>query len=330
MREAEEYVRSHIWALEDAVANSLRELYLQAYNDLARALTLEFLHSAQGETWKATDPGFRARTEALLRQINAEMETLTRQAGAMTLDASIRAWGAGYYGRAWALEMGLRGGAVVMMPLLPAEAIRAAILSPYLGNTFLDRFANARDEFVYLIRRSIVESQIRGEGIYAATMRLRRWLGLTGNIPRSMRARMEMIARTEILRASNQGAMSIYENNRDLLKGWEWLSTKDERTCVTCAALDGQGFPFDFPQLPPPGGSHPMCRCTPIPILLDSELERAIAGPREIYRDWAARRGISIHLDGGVLRFRGAPAPKSPSAGAKQSAPNLYASWKGA
>lgn len=315
IRDAENYVRSHIWALEDAAINTLGDAYAAAYREMVGELTTTWLRYQTGETWSASDAAFRMRTESLLQQITVDVAQLTDRITADTFDAVLRGYAGGYYGRAWQLDMGLRGAGVSEIPLLPVEAIRAAVLSPYQGSTFLDRFADARTEFEQVIRRSVVDSQIRGESIYQAQVRLAQALGVQGD--GGYFARIETIARTEILRASNLGALAIYEANSDVLQGWEWLATNDERTCPICGGLDGKVFKLDGKQSPPPTGSHPRCRCTPTPKLIDSVLEQKIVGPRETYREWAQRRGIGGLQDGGAMRFTGKPAPKSTTLAAK-------------
>ncbi len=69
--------------------------------------------------------------------------------------------------------------------------------------------------------------------------------------------RMEMIARTEVLRAHNMGRLKFHE--RVGVQKLEWMAMNDERTCPVCGPLDGKIFPIDkFPQQP----AHPHCRCT--------------------------------------------------------------------
>jgi len=71
--------------------------------------------------------------------------------------------------------------------------------------------------------------------------------------------RMEMIARTEVLRAHNMGRLKFHE--RVGIQKLEWLAMEDERMCPVCGGLDGKTFPIDkFPQQP----AHPHCRCTNI------------------------------------------------------------------
>lgn len=325
IQEAEAFVRSHIFALEDAAINTLGDLYLDAYREMAQALSAIAAQYGAGEVWSASDVLFRQRTESLMQAIAADVARLTDVSAAQMMDATVRGYLAGYYGSGWTVDMGLRNGLnAASLPMLPVEAVRAAILEPYLGSTFLDRFLNARDEFILTIRRSIVESQIRGESIYQATRRLAQAMGIEGGDVASLLNRIETIARTEILRASNEGALTIYEANQDVLRGWEWKATLDERTCPICGALDGQVFAFGSQQSVPPSGSHPRCRCTAMPVLINSALEAKIVGPRKTYRDWAQERGVGIAQSGGALYFTGKRPPKSETAAVAKAAPNLY------
>ncbi|HUT54386.1 MAG TPA: minor capsid protein [bacterium] len=71
--------------------------------------------------------------------------------------------------------------------------------------------------------------------------------------------RMELIARTEVLRAHNQGRIKFHKHVG--VKKLEWMTMDDERVCPVCGPLDGKVFLIDrFPQQP----AHPNCRCTNI------------------------------------------------------------------
>ena len=73
---------------------------------------------------------------------------------------------------------------------------------------------------------------------------------------RTAQTRVEVITRTETLRAHGQGRRKFYD-----LVGVRmvvWVTAGDERTCPECGPLDGQDFPIDkIPPLP----RHPLCRC---------------------------------------------------------------------
>ncbi len=292
------YVATRIWKLEDGTAGRVRAEVAVVYGRLQAEL-INIFSAQQLDKWDASDPLFRQRTDALMADVYKEVKELTDTITTQALDGAIASYQASYYGAAWTLAAAARASVTNPPSLIPIEAIRQAILSPYQGNTFLDRFAQARDEFVMRIRRSIVESQIKGESIAQATRRLRDALGMTPGEATGYANRVEMIARTEILRSSNNAALEYYKANQDVLSRWEWKATNDERTCPICGALDGRTFTFDSSQEQPPG--HPNCRCAALPVLADASIESAIVGPRRTYQDWARQNGITQYADGGIL-----------------------------
>lgn len=85
---------------------------------------------------------------------------------------------------------------------------------------------------------------------------------------RKMRERAEMIARTEIMGASNAGQVEAWRQAREvgavdpeLVK--EWITTPDDRLCPECEPMDGQQAAVDVAfsggVMNPP--LHPSCRC---------------------------------------------------------------------
>lgn len=85
-------------------------------------------------------------------------------------------------------------------------------------------------------------------------------------------ARAETIARTETMKASNEGQSQAWGQavQKGLLVGdekKEWITTPDDRLCPICEPLDGQQVGLDEPfdvdgdqvDAPP---AHPNCRCT--------------------------------------------------------------------
>jgi len=314
LRTAESWVRRRIYGLEKEQARALYELYLKSYREVAGTLTM-----AYGDDGK---PVF-ARRAILLEQMEREINALIAQAEAHIDTALIDAYEQGYAGRAWVLDQATNPNIPIRFrPVLPAQAIRSLLLQPmmgrdrrYMGQDWHTELGFAREEFVLRTKRSLTASMVQGEGIGAAMRRLRdeygiqtdRRKGFTRNFYQTT-----MIARTEILRASNLGALAVYEENADILSGWEWTATKDERTCPICGAMDGKRFKFNDPQLQPPSGSHPGCRCTIVPVLKDERLMNEVAGIRETYSEWAARNGMIT--DGGLDEQRGA-APTSTGAG---------------
>lgn len=80
--------------------------------------------------------------------------------------------------------------------------------------------------------------------------------------------RLNTIARTEVLRASNAGRLEAYKKSR-VVSGKEWLTAEDDRTCPICSSLDGErrklDDSFSIGVMAPP--AHPNCRCTITPLL---------------------------------------------------------------
>lgn len=300
IRASEEWVRTRIYGLEDAELRWLRDQYVAAYKEIVSLLP--GVYDADGNP-------LPARRTALLRAVQVEIDALMNTLAQEFDPAFDAAFLQGYYGRAWALDMMTNPEVgVTLRPFIPTEAIRSVLLQDFMGGTEWVSFERA--EFLARMKRSLAQSLIQGEGMTKAQVRLLREMGIkpgqtkdfTGSMWRSL-----LVVRTEIMRASNLGALAIYEQNKDILNGWEWVAARDERVCRICGALDGQTFEFGDYQQPPPSGSHIGCRCTVVPVLINSELSDAITGgPREDYCTWAARTGIVN--DANLCRQRGADA----------------------
>lgn len=113
------------------------------------------------------------------------------------------------------------------------------------------------------------------------------------------------IARTEQLRAYRTGSSLTYQQARDSLRGWVWLSAADSRTCAVCWALHGSLHSVDEPM-----GSHPNCRCVPVPQTLpwsrwgvDGELEPRRPDPGPVLFDRLPRAEQRRVLGPGGLRL---------------------------
>lgn len=88
--------------------------------------------------------------------------------------------------------------------------------------------------------------------------------------------RMEMIARTEVLRAHNQGRIKFYGEVG--VRKLEWMTVQDERMCPVCGALDGRVFDTgSFPSQP----AHPNCRCSSLPVITSIQSPESLACLKE-------------------------------------------------
>lgn len=100
------------------------------------------------------------------------------------------------------------------------------------------------------------------------------------------RTKAETIARTEIISAFRNGNLERYAQ-ADVVKGWQWSATLDDRTCPICIALDGRIFDKSVPF-----ATHPSCRCSPTPVTKDwDEMGLGYLGIAPIQRPFISLRG---------------------------------------
>ena len=101
------------------------------------------------------------------------------------------------------------------------------------------------------------------------------------------KTRAEMIARTEIIRAFNEGAWQRYKAAG--FKRWKWLTAADERVCAICGPKDGRVYP-EGAQRPP---AHPRCRCTILPATEKPTISIEKGGDEEV-KQFLARDGFRL------------------------------------
>lgn len=82
----------------------------------------------------------------------------------------------------------------------------------------------------------------------------------------------EALVRTSVQVVANEARLQTYENNDDIVKGIEWVSTLDARTSSTCRALDGlmwdnERKPIGHSKKFVGVTAHWNCRSTQVPVL---------------------------------------------------------------
>jgi SPP1 gp7 family putative phage head morphogenesis protein len=153
----------------------------------------------------------------------------------------------------------------------PTDALAAQLLDRVAGDAFDAIVARAEQQIVSAMRpvsaqqsRTIADELVRGitvgDNPRAAARRMlqRMEAGFAGGLTRT-----EMIARTEMLDAMRAADQMVDTANQDVVNGWQWFASLDERTCVACIAMHGQTFPISEPG---PEGHH-NCRCTRLPVV---------------------------------------------------------------
>ncbi len=139
---------------------------------------------------------------------------------------------------------------------------RAAI--DFLANYQLNLLGDVSTELAAGIKRTITQGVLTGKSIPEVAREIGKVVtdkdafkkaGKT--IFKSAQQRATLIARTETLRAHNEGRKVFYREVG--ISKVKWLTAQDERTCPECAPLDGRVFKIDEAPGPP---KHPGCRCT--------------------------------------------------------------------
>jgi SPP1 gp7 family putative phage head morphogenesis protein len=86
-------------------------------------------------------------------------------------------------------------------------------------------------------------------------------------------ARAEMIGRTEVIAANNEGALAAYKAS-GVATGKEWLTAQDDLVSEECEMNEADG-PIGLDELFSSGDEapplHPNCRCSLIPAFLDED-----------------------------------------------------------
>lgn len=86
----------------------------------------------------------------------------------------------------------------------------------------------------------------------------------TDGIVAKLNSANSTVIRTAIQHVNSTSRMAVWEDNQDVVKGYQWVSTLDRRTSATCRSLDGKTFEIGKGPLPP---IHPNCRSTTVAVL---------------------------------------------------------------
>lgn len=93
------------------------------------------------------------------------------------------------------------------------------------------------------------------------------------------------VVRTAVQHVASVARTETMQQNSDLVKGYEWVSTLDSRTTSQCRGLDGREFKIGKGPLPP---IHVNCRSTTTAVLderfdfLDQDAKRPAVGEKKI------------------------------------------------
>lgn len=110
--------------------------------------------------------------------------------------------------------------------------------------------------------------------------------GKNGTLNKQTLRNNKTIVRTATNHVSSMARDRTMQENSDIVIGYEWISTLDDRTSTTCRSLDGQEFKFKDKGYKPKPPAHPNCRSATAPVLDnryaidDSDATRASKGSK--------------------------------------------------
>lgn len=138
--------------------------------------------------------------------------------------------------------------------------LRRTLTTKWDGGNFSTRiWGNLTKELPERLTNVLSQAAVSGWGIDKMRLELSR--GITG----VTKSRMTTLVQTESTHIAELAAFDGYRETN--VEQWQWMATLEVNTCVHCASLDTQVFEVDGNQDPPPGGSHPNCRCRSIPYV---------------------------------------------------------------
>lgn len=109
-----------------------------------------------------------------------------------------------------------------------------------------------RDDFRDAFEREMREGVLLGESIQDLTRRVRgtRARRFQDGLMATTTRRAEALVRSSVLSVANEARFRMYQDNEDIIKGVQWLSTLDARTTDICKALDGQAWFLNGRRMP--------------------------------------------------------------------------------
>lgn len=143
--------------------------------------------------------------------------------------------------------------------LVDDKLIREVLAARWLGSNYSERIWINRDKLKIVIRDSITDMIIRGQGAKEVAKEVSS--KMDANLSNAMR-----LVRSEHSFVMNQASKHSY--NELAITKYQYLATLDKRTSDTCRSLDGQVFELkdsiEGLNYPP---THANCRSTTVPYI---------------------------------------------------------------
>lgn len=187
---------------------------------------------------------------------------------------------------------------VTLFAAIESKPLQGKVIKEWIDKLDQDSFSRIQDA----VRMGLVEGQSYNDVVKRITGT--KALQYTDGI-NSLNARQtQALVSTAMSHATNTARNEFYQQNADLYKGLQWVSTLDQRTSSICQARDGKVYPLDTGIRPP---AHFRCRSAMVSIL-KSWQELGIKNPdgrtrasmdgqvaqTETYQSWLKKKPASF------------------------------------
>lgn len=222
-----------------------QKILLRLYQDAADSAAAKIaVYRQDVESGKVISQFAIARQEALLSQINAEIEVLSGNVSKTISDGFSNNYTNTYYTHSYNIERSLNVESALNYDValnitqLPANAAQAALNAEVAGHTFADRMIQDKIVMQFQVRSAVSRAIIEGQ----TRKQLSDALAALDNVYASNQAKAEMTARTELLRAYSYGQDESRKQAE--LSGvtfkYKWDAALDGKTRPDHAEMDGK------------------------------------------------------------------------------------------
>lgn len=174
----------------------------------------------------------------LFQAIQNELHRLNVDIHSSLYDELVQQYKDAYNGSAWVLDQSTPPNIDVSYDLPNENMLRQIVSTEWSGAMFSQRIGVINDFMAKDIQQEVIQGMMSGDSTKDLADRIS---NIIGDENSAYTYRANMIARTEMMRASNLAANAVLESNDDILDTWTWVSRPlmSPRLCEYCAERSG-------------------------------------------------------------------------------------------
>lgn len=156
------------------------------------------------------------------------------------------------------------------------EVYAAANARPFQGTLLRNALDDIEANRAKIIRRTVADGFVQQKTTDEIVRELRgtKAKGYSDGLMERPRHEVQAVVRTSLSHYASFAQQKVYDKNKDILKGYVWVATLDDRTSSECGERDGLEYDLNFnpvghslPWGAGPGRLHWNCRSRQSPVL---------------------------------------------------------------